>query len=149
MKSRPRSCEREVAKHLTELLSQFGISKFERIPILGRTGPDITVNESKLVIDVKSRLEVPKGVFGPLYETERYIAVPLDNLLDLASREPAWSNFSSVLVDRWFDHMDEWTRENCRDGITCLVLHRPKKPIGKAQVVINKTDRRRLCQIMR
>ena len=35
----------------------------ERLPVIGRTGPDITMNKLALAVDIKSRLEVPKAVF--------------------------------------------------------------------------------------
>ena len=63
MKARPRSVERKVAAFLSRYFVQLGLSPVERIPVLGRSGPDITSNEWGLVIDVKSRLEVPKTPF--------------------------------------------------------------------------------------
>lgn len=152
MKARPRSVEREVAKHLTDFFLTIGCSPVERIPILGRTGPDITINEFKLVIDVKSRLEVPKmyfihddfildfpdGLLGVRLENMHLLAAPLTKI--------RCSNFSSVLVRRWYDHMNEWTQEEVPDGINALVLHRPKMPIGKSLLIISKLNRRRFIE---
>ena len=65
MKARPRRAEREVARHLSSFFEALGLPAVERIPVLGRTGPDITWNEFKLIVDVKSRLSVPKGISIP------------------------------------------------------------------------------------
>jgi hypothetical protein len=139
-----------VALHLTKLSKSIGASPVERIPVLGREGPDITTNELGLVIDVKSRLEVPKGYFkeSPASFGD-LIAVPLDQLLsfagDLALER---SDFQSVLVERWFEHMDQWRRTELPGGCSALVLHRPKKPIGKSMLIIHKNSAEELkCRI--
>jgi hypothetical protein len=137
---------------LTELSKSVGASPVERIPVLGRTGPDITTNELGLVIDVKSRLEVPKGIFrkNPTLFGE-LIGIPLDHLLLLAGDLSfERSAFRSKLVERWFEHMDEWRREENPQGISSLALHRPKMPIGKSMFIIHKNSAEELkCQIMR
>lgn len=135
MKSRPRSVEREVAKHLTAFFIPQGYSEVERIPVLGREGPDISINEFGLVVDVKSRLEVPKsymtpGVHGSLYGC---------HLDDIHFDLPA-SDFVSVIVERWFAHMHEWTVRKYKTGITALVLHRPRVPIGKSVLLIQDVE---------
>jgi len=53
----------EVAKRLTAFFVSINMDPVERLPVIGRTGPDITMNQLGLVVDVKSRLEVPKSVF--------------------------------------------------------------------------------------
>ena len=65
MKARPRSVENRVANMLNDVFAAMDCS-VQRIPVLGRSGPDISLNELQLVVDVKSRLEVPKALFFPL-----------------------------------------------------------------------------------
>ncbi len=148
MKARPRGVENKVAEALSLFFVQVGMTPVERIPILGREGPDITTNELGLVIDVKSRLEVPQTIFFPLvgpFSFDWYLCVRLaclDTLFD--DREGAMLDFTSKIVDKWYAHMEEWTAKENPTGISALVLHRPKMPIGDAVVVIHHNDRRRL-----
>ena len=149
MKARPRSVEREVARTLSRFFIQNGLSPVERIPVLGRTGPDLTINELGLVIDVKSRLEVPKTPFTPnpiiSFDYELHlIGARLRDLPLLGEGEPQSINFSSALIRRWYLHMDEWTRIHYPKGIPALVLHRPKMPIGAALLILSHENTRRL-----
>lgn len=154
MKARPRSVERHVAAFLSEQFAQLGLSAVERIPVLGRTGPDISINELGLVIDVKSRLEVPKTYFMwsdcivDFPDKHRLLGIRLHNFFMIfdTGTKVQYSNFSSVLVEKYYAHMDEWTKEEYPSGITCLVLHRPKMPIGKSLLIISEQDRRRLIE---
>ncbi len=152
MKARPRSVERKVATFLSQYFVQLGLSAVERIPILGRSGPDITINEWGLVIDVKSRLEVPRTPFTiyPIIafdDEENLVGVRLKDFPLLVEDTPATPiDFSSVLVRRWYLHMDEWTRANYPGGIPALVLHRPRMPIGAALLILSDENRRRLMQ---
>jgi hypothetical protein len=149
MKERPRSVEREVALHLSNFSRLYRFKPIERIPILGRTGPDLTINELKLVVDVKSRLEVPKGIFYcALVEFDGMLAVPLRQLGEIVCSDPRPVDFISKTVRDYYVHMDAWRRENFPDGISALVLHRPKKPIGLAMFIIHKDNRSKLCQII-
>ena len=149
MKPRPRSVEREVARTLSRFFIQHNLSPVERIPVLGRTGPDLTINELGLVIDVKSRLEVPRTPFTehPIisFDDELHlIGARLRDLPLLVEGEPQPIDFSSALIRRWYEHMDEWTRTNYPDGIPALVLHRPKMPIGAALLILSHENTRRL-----
>jgi hypothetical protein len=137
MKSRPRYAENRIAKELTEI---FGVP-FERIPVLGRTGPDLTVNKTKLVIDVKSRQSCPKGYFwnDMLHLPGGHVSVSLQNLKDLDKLPKIWRH-RSIVVARWLDHMHEWTVENVPDGISALVIHRPNMPYGEARLVFYHSD---------
>ena len=55
-----KAAERSIAAELNTLLSDIGdFAPIERIPLLGREGPDLTVNETGLVINVKSRQCIP------------------------------------------------------------------------------------------
>jgi hypothetical protein len=140
MKPRPRAVEREVARYLSDRMPH--LTPIERIPVLGRTGPDLTVNELGLVIDVKSRLGVPRSHldFG---QDERFWIIPLFylHMLDITDCHQIVPN--SITVNKWYDHMDEWRQEHQPGGITALVLHRPKMPYGRATLIISKTDYRR------
>lgn len=151
MKARPRSVEREVARALSLHFIQHGLSAVERIPVLGREGPDLTINELGLVIDVKSRLEVPKTQFTkhPIiaFDDELHlIGTRLRDLPLLVKGEPHPINFSSVLIRRWYEHMDAWTRIHYPQGIPALVLHRPKMPIGAALLILSHEHTRRFIQ---
>jgi hypothetical protein len=149
MKARPRAVERNVAKYLSIMFSQFQMSEVERIPVLGRTGPDITINELEWVIDVKSRIEVPKTflpggrfyyIFGDLVAL-RLSEVPIlltGQIIHLQRECPVSQN--SVLISRWFDHMDEWTKKYRKNGISMLVLHRPRMAIADAALIFRLSD---------
>ena len=144
MKSRPRRVENRVAAELSHWFTEIGLSPVERIPVLGRTGPDITINELGLVVDVKSRLEVPKSVFGGfVVQFGDLIAAPLRCLPELARP------YSLVvprperkIVADYYAHMKEWVDAKYPSGIAALVLHRPKMPIGKSMLVISSSDRK-------
>jgi len=150
MKARPRSVERNVAAFLSRHFVQHNLSPVERIPVLGRTGPDITINEWGLVIDVKSRLEVPRTPFTPypviaFDDEECLIGARLKDIPLLVEDTLATPiDFSSILVRKWYLHMQEWTLANHPTGIPALVLHRPKMPIGAALLILSQENRRRL-----
>lgn len=145
MKGRPRSIENKVAAWITELSAPKGYKAVERIPVLGRTGPDLTINELGLVVDVKSRLEVPKSVFMKPLEMIDFgglIGIRLDHLdLLMVEYKATCIRGPSVLVRRWFDHMDEWRQENYPQGVTALVLHRPGRHVGTSTVIISSEQR--------
>lgn len=149
MKSRPRRIERDVAKYISLFSSQFGMSPVERIPVIGRTGPDIGVNELGLIIDVKSRLSIPKsyalevdkvGIAGNL------LACRLSQIELILDQEPIVRLSFSKMIQDWWAHMDEWRRENHKNGITALVLHRPGTHVRNSILLINQTDRRKLYE---
>lgn len=144
MKSRPRSIERKVAEYLTGFYATRGWSPVERIPVLGRTGPDISINESDLVIDVKSRLEVPKFIFadGIVLYGDTLIGVRLKDIGKLYTDEgPTLTLPLSKLVSGYWAHMDEWRLENERAKVTCVILHRPGMPVKNSMVIISKTQK--------
>ena len=153
MKARPRSVERKVAACLSQYFTQLHLSPVERIPVLGRTGPDLTINELGLVINVKTRLEVPKTIFrlyGPVIDFQdelHLVGIRLKDIHLLTEACNAQSlDFSSALIHQWYLHMDSWTQENYPGGITALVLHRPKMPVGAALLILSQKHRRRLIQ---
>ena len=90
MKATPRKAEREIALVFSQFFSDIGMSPVERIPILGRTGPDITINEANLVIDVKSRKSVPvkmTAASGFIYHVDDVSYFQLNELLNLSGLE--------------------------------------------------------------
>jgi hypothetical protein len=139
------------------MFSDVGMSPVERIPILGRTGPDIVINELKFVIDVKSRLEVPKSILpGPreIFWSKDLIAFRLDDapMIQKQAEEGGYFIITPCLncqksVRGWYDHMDEWTKVHCKEGVTMLVLHKPRLPVGHSAIVIkiNDFERIKLC----
>jgi len=150
MKARPRQAENRVAEILSDFFIQYGLSPVERIPILGREGPDITLNEARVVIDVKSRKACPKSVFKELamYEIAddgELMMFPL-GYLNTTLMSPGKNGViiskikPSKTVHDWFDHMDDWTRANTTDGITALVLHIPQMPYGNAALILKQSD---------
>jgi hypothetical protein len=152
MKARPRSVENRVAELVNDQLIPLGCSPVERIPVIGRTGPDLSVNEMNLIVDVKSRIEVPKSLFFPLlcpFHFDDMLAVRLTYLPLLWSEgwvQPAPLEFSSKIVRGYLEHMEEWTRERHPEGVSCVILHRPEMPIGSCVAIIHSTNRRRLIE---
>jgi len=143
--------EEKVARHLSDIFSDVGEEPVARIPILGRTGPDISYNDIKLIVDVKSRNEVPKSsiaVKGEVLEFGDMIGFCISDLNGLADLTPLTAP-PSVLVSNWLSHMHEWTVEHEPEGISCIVLHRPGMPVGKSTVIIHSKERNKLCQKMR
>ncbi len=151
MKARPRSVENRVADALNDHFRLMGCSPVERIPVLGRTGPDISINEMNLVVDVKSRREVPKSIFFPLsvpFAFDGMVAARLTNLNTLWEPEhvPALLDFSSKLIRGYLEHMEEWTKAKAPGGVSCVILHRPEMPVGSSVAVIHSHNRRRLFE---
>ena len=153
MKARPRAKERRVAEILSKEFVACGYKPVVRIPVLGRTGPDISLNELKFVIDVKSRIEVPQSVYVPRgacvvhFEAYDLVGFRLENFGGLLHGEiHQYERFlrhgQMTNVVKWFKHMDEWTKANEPDGITTLVLHHSGihdglMPVGHSTVVIS------------
>lgn len=156
-RGRWKDVERRVATELNRVLSDVGeFTPVERIPLLGRAGPDLTVNETNLVVNVKSRLKIPVGCFPKAGEMLEFAPKSADGLvcfrLEELSRIDRLFNYmptkpSKQIID-WWQWMDKWTKEFQPAGITCIVIHRPRMPIGHAGVVLQTKDLRRLsCQI--
>ena len=151
MKARPRRAERKVAVHFSKIFASLGYGPVERIPVLGRTGPDISINEMGLVIDVKSRLEVPKRYMtNCLTLCGELLCMPLSLLSFAASSGDDGSFLMTPLllrvpacktVDDYYDHMQKWTLVHRPADITCLVLHRPAMPFGQAMFIIHYSQR--------
>lgn len=160
MKARPRSVERNVAKYLSNIFFDVGKSPVERVPTTGRTGPDVTINEIGLVIDVKSRKSIPSHMFAPestILDYGEFCGFRLEDMLLCLKNT---RDFSSIIwapfprkkmanvVLKWWNHMDEWTQK-FHPGITTIILHRSRMPIGHSTVIIKSEDRSKLCQMLR
>jgi hypothetical protein len=122
MKARPRRIENRVAQELTALTG----FAFERVPVIGRKGPDLTFpNPWMLAIDVKSRKEVPimlfKIVDEPVYMgTMGFYATPLSKVGKIEERVVY---YNSRLVRGYMEHMWEWADQH--KAWPVVVLHRP------------------------
>jgi hypothetical protein len=129
---------------------QQGFSPVQRKPVIGRTGPDYTFNELELVIDEKSRLEVPKSCLCPASEIiqigDNLLGVriaDLNKFLDLWVAVRKSDNHSKIVCD-YYSHMKEWQVNHLPNGLTVVVLHKPHMPFRNATFVISEQDRRRL-----
>ena len=152
MKPRPRSVEREVAARMSVHFGMMGLSPVERIPVLGRTGPDLDINESRLAIDVKSRKSVPLGVMvesGICSNSYGLLFVRLCDFLLLYSDLPISEDhlFPSKVVNDWYVHMKTWA--DIHDAIPALVVHRPGLMIDRAVFVVSASDQIRMKETYR
>jgi len=147
--NRWKGAENRVAEELNKWFVSYGLTPIRRKFTTGRTGPDYTFNELKLVIDEKSRLCVPNGYTVPTSELTRFHGHPpllgiqlkkLDDLLDMGIT-PRRHEFGSSTVFAWYHHMKEWQVNNLPDGLVCLVLHRPGMHFDKASLIISEDDR--------
>jgi hypothetical protein len=147
-RARFKSVESEIAKCLSEMFRTSERTPVFRIPILGREGPDITINEVGLVIDVKSRKAIPERMFA-MENTVTYfgdfVGFRLEDLLKVNRLDHSEIATMSNLVLKWWEHMDEWTQKY-HPGITTIILHRSRMPIGHATVIIHQKDRSELCK---
>ena len=147
MKARPRGIENKIADQLTLHFVKMGMSPVKRIPVLGRAGPDIDVNESGLAVDVKSRKEIPLGNYRfarkKVVRMGEMLAVKLADLPLIYTDLPASEDLSETkTVKNYLDHMAEWTNDN--DCIPAIVLHRPGTHTSNAVFIIYARDRIRL-----
>ena len=147
MKARPRRAENRVAEILSDFFVANGLSPIERIPVLGRTGPDLTINEANLIVDVKSRQSCPKGIFRAVEETGKarrpeLAAFRLETLQEsLVESQGVYVPMkTSKMVFDWLGHMDDWTQENTNAGISAIVTHRPQLPYGNSVLVVRLSD---------
>ena len=136
MKSRPRKIERLVAEHLSRAFSDVGSSPVQRIPILGRTGPDITLNDKRLVVDVKSRLQCPRMMMAGKDELVCFHTDGLEiigvRIGELPLRRRTFNGLRheiSSMAAEWLSHMEAWTRTDEPDGISAIILHIPGMPV--------------------
>ena len=139
MKPVPREAENRAAVMLNEyLFTPLGLPNVQRQPVIGRTGPDVTLNEFKLVVDSKSRKRVPICIWGEkrkrittyprlvwMMINDVLLAVPM-NRITWINEEPGIVFHSETKeIQDYYNHMDAWRKEECSDGITALALRRP------------------------
>lgn len=162
MKARPRRVENRVADELNVFFKQSSLSEVERIPVLGRPGPDITWNELELIVDVKSRKSNPKSFRIPTSELRAFgFSLRTYHLLGVRLRDinllfepfcvqlplPSRVIKPSVVVEKWWYHMDDWTVKNydqVPNGISGMVLHWPGSNVKNSVLIIHQKDRRAL-----
>lgn len=170
MKGRPRRIENEVAKHISRYLAKFNLEEVGRIPVLGRTGPDIDVwPVFKIAVDVKSRKAIPQSykLHGRHLQEwaindEDWDGWPqigcrlcdLDLLFDTENVSMHLYRNMSSTVAFWLNHMSQWcgievTKEVGKpmvvshpDNIPALVLHWPGTPVKNSTFVIYEPHRR-------
>jgi len=137
--------ERGVAHYLSRKFAELELNPVERIPVLGREGPDVGVNQSKLAVDVKSRQEVPKIMWhhhGAVRWgiTEPLVAVRLCEFEKLFGETKAVAIIPPKTVREYMEHMASWSEEH----IPAIILHRPRIRIANAIFVIREADIERL-----
>lgn len=150
MDKRWKAVERSVAAKLTDVLSDVGNLKFERIPLLGRDGPDLTINSSGLVINVKSRKGIPQRLLprhAHLIQIGDLVCFRLDNIIGAGGFQATGTEKPWKQLQDWYDWMDDWTqRQPDKDRlISCIILHRPRLPVGKSGIVIHSSHLKRLA----
>jgi hypothetical protein len=140
VKARPRRCENRAAEELNKHFVPLGFTPLQRVPVIGRTGPDLTINETKLVVDVKSRISVPISYMVTQQTT-------LGQLLCIRIRYICNLSGTSLItgkplktVEGYYAHMKDWRDRHRPDGITALILHRPGMPFGDAVFIIHQSD---------
>jgi hypothetical protein len=149
-----KAVERGIADALNKELSDVGnFTPIERIPLLVREGPDLTVNESGLVINVKSRMNIHPRLIAEPYQILSCGDLVIFRLSELPCfhtflMDPTPVDASKMLMD-WWSLMEKWTREfESQRGISAIILHRPRMPYGDAGIAIHFNDLQRLqCQI--
>jgi hypothetical protein len=151
MKPRPRSVERRAAELLSAVLyTPLGLAPAQRIPVLGKEGPDIQINELGLAVDVKSRLQVPSSfLLGPkddIVDYPSFIAVRLVDVYKFLDTFPYHARrialTQSITVERWMVHMAGWCEG--KSYIPILILHKPGMLVGKSSFVFRKVDLKKL-----
>lgn len=162
MKGRPRRVENEVAGHISKYLATLGLGEVKRIPVLGRTGPDIEIwPKLQVAVDVKSRKAVPKSykLYGKHLQTWSYEGwwqvgcklCHLDMLFDIENFVHHLDRKGSAVTAKWLGHMWDWCQEEWgKYGIEeelivpALVLHWPGTPVKNSTFIIYERHRRYL-----
>jgi hypothetical protein len=158
MKARPRRVEREIAKYISEMfLKELDLPSVQRIPVLGREGPDMEIWPFfNVAADVKSRKSNPVGYklepdeIGNWYKTGlphvEHVGVRLESMHLLFGIEnmPVRDRRPSKTVYGWLCHMRDWCEEEEGFSIPAIILHWPQHPIKHSTVLIFREDRRYL-----
>ena len=150
MKGRPRRIENRAAEEMSKFYESIDISPVERIPVLGRTGPDITLNEMKLAIDVKSRKSCPVKIRASRGEITcvpgQWAGLQIQDLswLRIADHFNANPTHRAVkpskMIQDWLDHMDEWSQEQDDDIISGLIIHNPGQQVKSAMLIVKQWE---------
>jgi hypothetical protein len=159
MKRGPRQAETRFADYLSLHFGALGLSPVERVPVIGRTGPDITFNELWLAIDAKRREEVPISAWKltdtcTIVEYADGICVSqLKNFSRLLTSEdpPQKINEKSTkTISGYLEHMAGWKfhhkdmPELLRGAIPAVVCRKTGGRTANALFVIYKEDLRLL-----
>jgi hypothetical protein len=138
LKAVPRRAENATAKQLNILFNELGLDLVERLPVTGRTGPDISLNDIKLVVDVKSRQEIPASWLagpGEVIFGDGMIGVRIPDVGKLEGLRRRKVR-SSRIVRAYLEHMHEWTIQKCKNGISAIALRRPGMRSDATTVII-------------
>jgi hypothetical protein len=149
-KSTWKTVEKKIAEEINKYFTSVGMNPIERIPILGRDGPDLTVNESGLLIDVKHRISNPK-LFqfedGRVAQSGKFLlAVKIKDIKLLAEGKDIDIMLkSSRVVRKYYEHMRDHSKKKkyLPDGnvIPCIILHYPGCKYEDSVLIIDKNDR--------
>ena len=115
----------------------------ERIPVLGREGPDLTFpNVLSLAVDVKSRKSVPITPFylvgqSPAAFLGDLAMIRLGQLHQAYPHTEPWpsGDYASKMISDWHCHIDKWAQSADDFGVGGLVLHRPGMRISQSLLV--------------
>jgi hypothetical protein len=149
--SRWKGVERAAAIELNKQLSGIGnhFTPVWRIPVNGREGPDLTINETGLVINVKSRERIPDRLFPEEFQMFFMDNLAIFPLKDLSCFNTFLMEFPQgiepwKMLQDWYDRMESWTKQYKPDGISAILLHKPRMPYGNMAVVVHYENLRRL-----
>jgi hypothetical protein len=81
---------------------------------------------------------------GKLLINGYLLGFQLSDIGNLKSLTAAPQGERSIVVERWLQHMDEWTVDNTTDGISMIILHRPRMSVQSSTCIIYPSDFERL-----
>jgi len=139
--------ERRVADEINSQVSQYGCKTETRIPVNGRTGPDIYFSEVGMAVSVKQRLAVPLSyeapqdgvvLFGDLYAARLHHAFDLFRRLDKEGVTRQTKGGSRV-VARWHREILEWCEaQGDSSPFPVLVIAKPATWVRNATFLVHK-----------
>lgn len=127
MKTTPWRAETRVASILSALFRQYGLGDVKRVPITGRTGPDIEINSAGLCMEVKSWKAIPVSILpkrGQILTDGRFYFVQLKEIETLFGQVEPYPINPSKIVDGIYKQIDGWVEKEFPQGISALSLHR-------------------------
>jgi hypothetical protein len=142
MKPTPRRAENVVAAQFTEIFAKIGLPAVERVPVIGRRGPDISFNTAKIIVDVKSRKSAPAAwLVGPgeIISADGLVGFRISDVGNLETLRRRATKPSKTVRD-WLTWMDEWRQEYCPDGISAMVIRRPGMGRHASTVIIYEKE---------